>query len=44
MVTVESGLQTSVYAPSWEVSVSCVKNKGEHKDGVSQPTFPEAHL
>lgn len=44
MVTVESCLQTSVYASSMEVTVSCVKNKGDLKDGVSHPTFSEAHL
>ena len=37
----KSGLQTSAQAPFWEVPASCSKAKGDSKDGIPWPTFPE---
>lgn len=38
----KSGLQMSVQTLFWEISVSCSKAEGEHKDGIIWPMFPES--
>ena len=32
----------SAYAPFWDVPVSCSEAKGECKDGIAWPLFPES--